>query len=100
MRYFPELVYKLDSGLGIFESMFISKDGTRGVLNGPHKFFDTCGCEKDSAHVGKVSYYAAGIQESWMVENDIPLLAAKDRFVSDDVGTPISGNHFDFTPFI
>ena len=38
-RYFPQLIYQGDSGLGIYESAFMSPDGTRGVVTGPHKEF-------------------------------------------------------------
>ena len=90
LRYFPEKVHKFESGLGIFESVFISEDGTRGVLNGPHKLFETCANGKGNAHVG---YHTTAIRNSWMIENEIPLLGEKDSLVLDDVDTPVSGNH-------
>ena len=86
LRYFPEKVHKFESGLGIFESVFIGEDGTRGVLNGPHKLFETCANGKGNAHVG---YHTTAIRNSWMIENEIPLLGEKDSLVLDDV----SGNH-------
>ena len=35
-KYFPKSKFKLDSGLEIFESVFVSSDGSRGVVSGPH----------------------------------------------------------------
>ena len=36
LAFFPELVFSLPSGLGIFESRFRSLCGRRGVIGGPH----------------------------------------------------------------
>ena len=38
-KYFQKLIFELKSGLGIFESVFQSPCGARGVLGGPHKGF-------------------------------------------------------------
>ena len=84
LRYFPECIYKFKSGLGIYESVFKSEDGTRGVLNGPHEFFEKCA--KDNAHI-------AGIRAYWVIGNEMPLLGDKECFVSNDIGTPIDSNH-------
>ena len=40
LRYFPKTVHRFDTGLEILESLFTSPDGTRGVLNGPHEYFE------------------------------------------------------------
>ena len=39
LKYFPEVIFRLPSGLTIYESPFLSIDGTRGVVGGPHKVF-------------------------------------------------------------
>ena len=36
-RYHPKEIYQLPSGLTIFESLFKSADGGRGVVGGPHR---------------------------------------------------------------
>ena len=41
LRYFPREVFKTESGLTIYESPFISSDGSRGVVCGPHESFNT-----------------------------------------------------------
>ena len=38
LKYFPEAVFKLPTGLTIYESPFLNPDGTRGVVGGPHVF--------------------------------------------------------------
>ena len=38
LKYFPEAVCKLQSGLTIYKSPFISTGGCRGVVGGPHVF--------------------------------------------------------------
>ena len=39
LKYFPKEVFKLPSGLTIFESPFANADGSRGVVGGPHRVF-------------------------------------------------------------
>ena len=39
LRYYPEKVFQLPSGLTIYRSCFKNTDGTRGVIGGPHKIF-------------------------------------------------------------
>ena len=36
MRYHPEPIFTLPSGLTIYKSPFVNVDGTRGVIGGPH----------------------------------------------------------------
>ena len=48
LKYFPREVYKFPNGLSIYESQFLSSDGTRGIVAGPHKrvteIFKELGC--------------------------------------------------------
>ena len=39
LRYHPEKVFSLPSGLTIYESPFLNVDGSRGVIGGPHAIF-------------------------------------------------------------
>ena len=39
LRYYPEKVFQLPSGLSIYRSWFKNADGTRGVIGGPHRVF-------------------------------------------------------------
>lgn len=39
LRYHPEVIFQLPSGLTIYKSCFRNPDGSRGVIGGPHKVF-------------------------------------------------------------
>ena len=39
LRYYPEKIFQLPSGLTIYKSWFFNTDGSRGVIGGPHKVF-------------------------------------------------------------
>ena len=39
-KYFPMELFRMESGLAIYESQFKSVDGSRGVVAGPHKSFN------------------------------------------------------------
>ena len=39
LKYYPEPVFKLPSGLTIYMSYFRNVDGSRGVIGGPHQVF-------------------------------------------------------------
>ena len=39
LRYYPEKVFQLPSGLTVYKSYFKNADGSRGVIGGPHKVF-------------------------------------------------------------
>ena len=39
LRYYPEKVFQLPSGLAIYKSWFKNADGTSGVIGGPHRVF-------------------------------------------------------------
>ena len=70
-KYFythPREVYRSKSGLAIFDSPFLSSDGTTGVLIGPHKRFSEIEQEFHSSNPSqnltvKSSYYAPSVIE-------------------------------------
>ena len=76
MRFFPELIHKFDTGLGIFESVFANRDGTKGVLNGPHELFATCRHGNDNVNLGNVSYFSSRMTSSPVIQEDTPLSRA------------------------
>ena len=55
-RYFPKPIFKLETGLEIFESVFVSPCGSRGVVSGPQKDFSETGKDFKGTHVGKAAY--------------------------------------------
>ena len=95
LRYFPKSVHRFDTGLEILESLFTSPDGTKGVLNGPHEYFER---EGGNALFGTMTYYTAELRQLVMAERDLPLLGEKQAFNpsdlepnSDELSIPCSG---------
>ena len=41
LRYHPQKVFSMPSGLTIYQSSFLNVDGSRGVVGGPHETFTT-----------------------------------------------------------
>ena len=39
LKYFPECVCRLPTGLTFYKSQFVSPDGSRGGVGGPHQVF-------------------------------------------------------------
>ena len=70
-KYFyahPREIYRSKSGLAIFDSPFLSKDGTSGVLIGPHQRFSEVEKEFHKSNpsknlTAKSSYYAPSVIE-------------------------------------
>ena len=92
MRYFPKTVFELDTGLRILESKFVSTDGTRGALNGPHELFETGGTGDNSL----ISYYMEETQIIRSMPAELPLLGATEVYCSgdfdnDEVGVSCDG---------
>ena len=60
-RYFPKPIFKLEAGLEIFESVFVSPCGSREVVSGPHKEFSETEkgntCWKSSIHGWDIRTY-------------------------------------------
>ena len=93
-KYFPELIYKLECGLAIFESVFQSPGGTRGVVSGPHSEFSKVENSNDGLYVKKYSYFQTPVQayrELHTIGNDVPLLGLK----YDGMYSGLDGNEMD-----
>ena len=59
LRYHPEPIFTLPSGLTIYQSPFLNADGTQGVVGGPHAIF---------TEVSKAHYTERGSQSSHFSE--------------------------------
>ena len=80
LRYFPELVFQLPSGLSIYRSNFQNSDGSRGVIGGPHKVFTNIEeynhlCQPTQSHF--VSNRQMIYKNSFQEKQDVPLLEFK-----------------------
>ena len=80
LKYFPEAVYKLPSGLTIYKSPFISPDGTRGVVGGPHHVFTHIEKYCASAQIHMHTHFVEQVRlvsRGYQVNPDIHLLGCK-----------------------
>ena len=77
LRYYPEKVSQLPSGLSIYRSWFKNADGTRGVIGGPHKVFTEI---ESTYHISSVSFVSNQYQlfkSGYQVNLDASLLHLK-----------------------
>ena len=51
LKYFPEQIFRLPTGLTIYNAAFNNYDGSKGVIAGPHASFT-----KDWEQVGQMAY--------------------------------------------
>ena len=86
LRYFPKEIHKFESGLTIFESVFTSSDGTRGIIGGPHEDWEKF--ERSSGvAMSNVVYNATTliVRQAWTIEREIPLLGEKEQLSQEDL---------------
>ena len=43
LRYYPQVIFQLPSGLTIYKSLFHNPDGGRGIIGGLHQIFNNIG---------------------------------------------------------
>ena len=79
-KYFPKEVYSLPCRLAIYESVFETPGGTRGVLGGPHPNFTKIEREF-GAHISNCSLFVEAelYKKRFQLEHDIPLLGVKKQ---------------------
>jgi len=92
LRYHPEKVFQLPSGLTIYQSMFRNSDGSRGVIGGPHRVFNQI-----ASHIGinnqlnfinnQLKVYQMGYQ----LNPDVSILGFKDSIT--DTSSSIDSSH-------
>ena len=90
LRYFPKEVHRFESGLTICESLFLSSDGSRGIVGGPHKDWEKFE-NSSGVSMSNVVYHATTqiVRQSWNIQKDIPLLGDKVELSQDDVDPPV-----------
>ena len=91
LKYFPKEKYELPNGLKIFESAFVSVDGTRGVIGGPHRVFTELKKQINWTHWTAESYFSETLRvfrKGYQVNVDVPLLGCK-KYDSVLVDSPI-----------
>ena len=86
LKYFPNKVIKLKTGLTLYESAFRSHDGTRGVVGGPHRSFTQTGKQFQETHFGLGAYFTDEAEQYWKeftVNLSVPLLGNRDAWMID-----------------
>ena len=77
LRYYPEKIFQLPSGLAIYKSYFRNVDGSRGVIGGPHKVFT----EIESYHQANLSTFLSNqyllFKSGYLVNPDASKLHVK-----------------------
>ena len=85
LRYHPEIIFQLPSGLTIYKSVFKSADGGDGIIGGPHEIFtqiDQClmTSNKTNYLLQQLSMYKSGYQ----INPDVSLLGYKTSKFNDE----------------
>ena len=79
-KYFPKRIFSLPNGLSIYESQFVSPDGSRGIVGGPHRIFSEIH-KNLGTHVNMSAYFAKMVyacQNSFNLRLDTSLLDIKE----------------------
>ena len=86
LKDFPVEVFRLKSGLTLYESMFFSQDGTTGVVSGPHPKFTSV--ERAAHFSATSSYYTEGAKNYFRYldsSSNVPLLGMERSFVDPEL---------------
>ena len=79
-KYFPKIIFSLPNGLSIYESQFVSPDGSRGIVGGPHRIFSEIH-KNLGTRVNTSAYFAKMVyayQNSFNLPLDTSLLDIKE----------------------
>ena len=80
IKYFPELIHMLPTGLAMYRSAFLNSDGSDGVVAGPHREFTKVEKSRKGTHAGTPVYYCPVTEQYWnrcRIEGEVPLLGNK-----------------------
>ena len=83
LKFYPEKVLKLASGLTLYESMLMNSDGTRGVVCGPHRSF-TEFLQRQGSHISMSVYFTDQLLAYKRLKNFEKELTLLTDFVKDD----------------
>lgn len=92
-KYFPKSIVKFESGLEISESFFVSSDGSRGVVSGPHSEFSKAEKNFSGLHAKNLEFECKSVYhlsvsdiiESLKAQEEVPLLGLKTGVETFDV---------------
>ena len=89
-KYFPKPIFKSESGLGIYESVFESSGKIRGVASGPHIEFSKIEEKFKGLHVESSGYWSRDVYTAfWRLQNESSLLGFKPNYCMSEIGEPV-----------
>ena len=62
-KYFPKEIFRMESGLALYESQFVSIDGSRGICAGPHKSFNRFGGNVNHVYLTEAAMMYSQMQQ-------------------------------------
>ena len=86
LKYYPEFVFRLPSGLTIYRSQFVSSDGSRGVVGGPHQVFTQIEKQCADSFMSLGTYFVkqlALVRMGYLVNPDIRLIGGTQENFGD-----------------
>jgi len=95
LRYHPELVFSLPSGLSIFKSVFENADGGNGIIGGPHEVFTAIENHFQLINNHNLTFFSNQYklyQCGYQINPDVSLLGYKE--INDD---DLQNDEFDST---
>ena len=81
LKYFPKKIFSLPNGLSIYESQFLSLDGSRGLVGGPHKVFTEVHNKFKGSHLSMSAYFTEIVntyRRGFKISLDVPLLGFEE----------------------
>ena len=91
LKYYPKFVFQLLCGLVIYRSEFYNRDGSRGVVGGPHYCFTELEKQLGSSHLSLGTYLSQQLalyRSGHLVNPDAKLLS----------GSPLSSEDIEVNP--
>ena len=85
LKYFPKKIFSLPNGLSIYESQFLSSDGSRGLVGSPHKVFTEVHNKFKGSHLSMSAYFTEIVntyRRGFKISLDVPLLGFEAKTLS------------------
>ena len=92
LKHFPIEIGRLESGLTLYRSLFQSKDGTDGIIAGPHPAFTSTNRASHFSVGSSRSYYSSAVRAYFDYLDkirDVPLLGYQEPLPNPD---PVATN--------
>ena len=98
LRYHPEFIFQLPSGLTIYKSYFENADGGYGVIGGPHEVFTTIENHFNLSSNHQLTFFSNQyklFRTGYQINPDLSLLGYKENsFDNDEIENQTSNQTF------